>query len=77
MFNSLRSLIDISVADMTEKEDQLRNAIIFAREYLKNTKISTEQLRYLCEEVNIHLIIFIYSFMMFVRCLVLGYSRRV
>merc|ERR1711988_1709451 len=31
-------------------EDQLRNSIIFSREYLKDKKLSTEQLTYLCEE---------------------------
>lgn len=33
-----------------EAEDQLRNSIIFSREYLKDKKLSTEQLTYLCEE---------------------------
>ena len=45
----------ISEADMKdiyEKEDQLKSAIVFAREYLKNTKVTTEQLTYLCEESN-------------------------
>jgi len=36
--------------EIYEKEDQLRNAIVFAREYIKDTKVSTEQLTYLCEE---------------------------
>jgi len=36
--------------DAYEKEDQLRSGIVFAREYLKDTKISSEQLLYLCEE---------------------------
>lgn len=40
----------IDMASMYEKEDALKSAIVFAREYLKNTKISTDQLRYLCEE---------------------------
>ena len=33
-----------------EKEEQLKSAIVFAREYLKTTKITTDQLTYLCEE---------------------------
>jgi magnesium chelatase subunit D len=45
-------MTSLSIDEMREKEDQLRNAIIFAREYLKNTKISKEQLLYLCEESN-------------------------
>ena len=36
--------------DAYEKEDQLRSGIVFAREYLKTTKISSDQLLYLCEE---------------------------
>lgn len=35
-----------------EKEEQLKSAIVFAREYLKGTKLSTEQLKYLCEEAS-------------------------
>jgi magnesium chelatase subunit D len=35
-----------------EKEDNLKAAIIFAREYLKTTKVSSEQIRYLCEEAS-------------------------
>ena len=38
------------LADVYEKEDALKNAIVFAREYLKATKVSTAQLQYLCEE---------------------------
>lgn len=41
-----------ALASMYEKEEQLKSAIVFAREYLKTTKISTEQLRYLCEEAS-------------------------
>lgn len=33
-----------------ESEEQLKSAIIFAREYLKDIKPSQDQLRYLCEE---------------------------
>lgn len=33
-----------------EKEESLKSAIVFAREYIKTTKVSTEQLQYLCEE---------------------------
>lgn len=33
-----------------EKEEQLKAAIVFAREYLKGTRISPAQLTYLCEE---------------------------
>ncbi|KAJ1422540.1 hypothetical protein B484DRAFT_305955, partial [Ochromonadaceae sp. CCMP2298] len=36
--------------DIYEKEEQLKNAIVFAREYIKETKVSREQLAYLCEE---------------------------
>jgi magnesium chelatase subunit D len=39
-----------ALAEIYEKEDQLRNAIVFAREYIKTTKVSTAQLSYLCEE---------------------------
>eukprot|EP01038_Epipyxis_sp_PR26KG_P011187 gene11187-15007_t len=38
------------LADIYTKEEQLKSAIVFAREYIKGTKISTEQLKYLCEE---------------------------
>ena len=40
----------LSLADIYEKEEQLKSTIIFAREYIKETKISSEQLMYLCEE---------------------------
>eukprot|EP00595_Chromulina_sp_UTEXLB2642_P000509 CAMPEP_0196761972 /NCGR_PEP_ID=MMETSP1095-20130614/1296_1 /TAXON_ID=96789 ORGANISM="Chromulina nebulosa, Strain UTEXLB2642" /NCGR_SAMPLE_ID=MMETSP1095 /ASSEMBLY_ACC=CAM_ASM_000446 /LENGTH=834 /DNA_ID=CAMNT_0042112145 /DNA_START=82 /DNA_END=2586 /DNA_ORIENTATION=+ len=40
----------LTLDDIYAKEDQLKSAIIFAREYLKNTKVSTDQIRYLCEE---------------------------
>ena len=36
--------------DIEEKEEQLKSAIVFAREYIKTTKITTEQIKYLCEE---------------------------
>lgn len=39
-----------SIDDMYEKEEQLKSAIVFAREYIKGTKISHDQLVYLCEE---------------------------
>lgn len=35
---------------LEEGEDNLRNSIIFAREYLKDKALSGDQLRYLCEE---------------------------
>ena len=38
------------LASVYEKEEQLKASIVFAREYLKDTKVSTEQLMYLCEE---------------------------
>jgi magnesium chelatase subunit D len=38
------------LAAVYEKEEQLKAAIVFAREYLKGTKVSTDQLKYLCEE---------------------------
>ena len=34
------------------KEEQLKSSIVFAREYLKETKISRDQLKYLCEEAS-------------------------
>ena len=39
------------LADVLEKEEQLKSGILFAREYLKTTKLTTDQLVYLCEEV--------------------------
>jgi magnesium chelatase subunit D len=33
-----------------EQEQNLKNSIVFAREYLKETRVSTAQLSYLCEE---------------------------
>jgi magnesium chelatase subunit D len=41
---------DLELQELYNDEEKLRNSIIFAREYLKDTKISTEQLTYLCEE---------------------------
>ena len=41
---------EADLTDMYEKEEQLKSAIVFAREYMKTTKVSTEQLGYLCEE---------------------------
>eukprot|EP00981_Chlorochromonas_danica_P004626 scaffold919_cov153-Ochromonas_danica.AAC.9 len=38
------------LSEVYEKEEQLKSAIVFAREYLKGTKISQDQLLYLCEE---------------------------
>ncbi len=38
--------------EIYEKEDQLKSAIVFSREYLKNTKVSSAQLNYLCEEAS-------------------------
>ena len=38
------------LADIYEKEEQLKSTIVFAREYLKETKLSTDQIKYLCEE---------------------------
>lgn len=49
---SERKLSETQLKDIYEKEEQLKSAIVFAREYLKNTKVSTEQLTYLCEEAN-------------------------
>ena len=43
-------MFKLDLDEIYEKEEQLKSAIIFAREYLKGTKVSTEQLRYLCEE---------------------------
>jgi hypothetical protein len=40
----------VELAAVYEKEEQLKAAIVFAREYLKGTKVSTDQLKYLCEE---------------------------
>jgi magnesium chelatase subunit D len=39
-----------ALQEVYDEENRLRNSIIFAREYLKDTKISTTQLAYLCEE---------------------------
>jgi len=36
--------------DIYEKEEQLKSTIVFAREYIKGTKLKNEQLMYLCEE---------------------------
>lgn len=38
------------LAEAYLKEDQLKASIVFAREYIKETKVSTDQLKYLCEE---------------------------
>jgi magnesium chelatase subunit D len=40
------------LADVYEKEEQLKSTIVFAREYIKDTKVSSEQLMYLCEEAS-------------------------
>lgn len=40
------------LASIYEKEEQLKSAIIFSREYLKNTKVTSDQLKYLCEEAS-------------------------
>lgn len=40
------------LARVYETEEQLKSTIVFAREYLKETKVSKEQLLYLCEESN-------------------------
>ena len=35
----------LELAEVYEKEEQLKAAIVFAREYLKTTKLSTAQLQ--------------------------------
>ena len=49
------------LADVLEKEEQLKSGILFAREYLKTTKLTTDQLVYLCEEVQLFFIIIYYT----------------
>ena len=41
---------DTALTDAIENEDDLKTAIIFAREYIKDLKIAPSQLQYLCEE---------------------------
>jgi magnesium chelatase subunit D len=41
---------EAGLQELYDAEDSLKNAIIFAREYLKDTKIESSQLSYLCEE---------------------------
>jgi len=41
---------DTALAEAIENEDDLKTAIIFAREYIKDLKIAPSQLQYLCEE---------------------------
>lgn len=40
------------LAEVLTKEEQLKSSIVFAREYLKDTKITRDQLKYLCEEAS-------------------------
>lgn len=41
---------DKALADAIENEEDLKTAIIFAREYIKDLKIAPSQIQYLCEE---------------------------
>lgn len=47
---SERKMDKLSMDELYEKEEQLKSAIVFSREYIKNTKLTTDQVRYLCEE---------------------------
>jgi magnesium chelatase subunit D len=47
---SEKKIPKLEIEEIYEKEEQLKSAIIFAREYIKNTKITKDQLTYLCEE---------------------------
>jgi magnesium chelatase subunit D len=40
------------LAEVYNKEEQLKSTIVFAREYIKDTKVSRDQLKYLCEEAS-------------------------
>lgn len=46
------SLDPAYLAEVLTKEEQLKSSIVFAREYLKDTRISRDQLKYLCEEAS-------------------------
>ena len=46
----LGKMSESELQELYDAEEALKSAIIFAREYLKDTKISTDQLTYLCEE---------------------------
>jgi len=39
-----------SLAEAIENEDDLKTAIVFAREYIKDLKVAPSQIQYLCEE---------------------------
>lgn len=48
-FNEKR-MSDDELQKVYDAEESLKSGIVFAREYLKDTKVSSEQLTYLCEE---------------------------
>ena len=41
---------EIALAEAIENEDDLKTAIVFAREYIKELKLAPSQIQYLCEE---------------------------
>ncbi len=47
---SQKKLSSLELQEAYEKEEQLKSAIVFAREYIKTTKLTTDQIKYLCEE---------------------------
>ena len=45
-----KRMSDDELQKVYDAEESLKSGIVFAREYLKDTKVSSEQLTYLCEE---------------------------
>jgi len=41
-----------ALAEAEEQEENLKTAIVFAREYIKDLKLATTQMQYLCEEAS-------------------------
>merc|ERR1719463_279664 len=41
---------ETALAEAIENEDDLKTAIVFAREYIKDLKLAPSQMQYLCEE---------------------------
>jgi magnesium chelatase subunit D len=41
---------EVALKDAIENEDDLKTAIVFAREYIKDLKVAPSQIQYLCEE---------------------------
>lgn len=44
------ALAEQNLADAMENEDDLKTALVFAREYIKDLKVAPSQIQYLCEE---------------------------